>query len=49
MLPRDVKDISTKMGNLESQLDRVHQCSRKNFILVHSIPENREQNTHYCK
>ena len=41
----NVSKFNTKIEELESKIDRQGQYSRRNWILIHRMTENKEENT----
>ena len=44
-LKSEVSDLNTSVKNLDNQLDRQEQYSRRNCILIHGITETQDENT----
>ena len=44
-LKSEVSDLKVSVKNLENQLDRQEQYSRRNCILIHGIAERKDENT----
>ena len=44
-LKSEVSDLNTSVKNLENQLDRQEQYSRRNRIFIHGITETQDENT----
>ena len=40
-----VSKMNERIGELESKIDHQKQYTRQNFILIHRIAENKEENT----
>ena len=40
-----VKDMSATIQSFKVSLDRQEQYSRRNYLLIHGLPENRNENT----
>ena len=44
-LQKNVNDMSATVESLKDSLDRKDQHSRRNWLLIHGLPESRNKNT----
>ena len=44
-LQKNVNDMSATVESLKDSLDREDQQSRRNWLLIHGLPESRNKNT----
>ena len=44
-LQKNVNDMSATVESLKDSLDREDQHSRRNWLLIHGLPESRNKNT----
>ena len=44
-MQKEIKEMSATIHSFKVSLDRQEQYSRRNCLLIHGLPENRNQNT----